>query len=78
MPYRLQRDVPGKPKAGDPVYCLMVRLVDEERKLFERIGFVKASSYQGKDQLLVELDEETKARLPCIRYENGLHTIRII
>jgi len=78
MPYRLQRDAPGKPKASDLVYCLMVRLVDKEQKLFERIGFVEASSYQGKDQLLVELDEETKARLPCLRYENGLHTIRII
>lgn len=78
MPYQLQRDVPGKPKERDPVSCLMVRLVNEERKLFERIGFVEASSHQGRDQLLVELDEETKARLPCLRYENGLHTIRII
>jgi hypothetical protein len=28
--------------------------------------------------LLAELDEEIKSSLPCLRYENGLHTIRII
>ncbi|KAH6872968.1 hypothetical protein BKA58DRAFT_401133 [Alternaria rosae] len=77
-PYRLGRAVPGELEVGVQVACLMLRLVDKERKLFERIGFVKANSYQGKDQLLVELDEEKKTRLPCLRYENGLHTIRII
>jgi hypothetical protein len=56
----------------------MIRLVDEENNLFERIGVAMAGPHTGRDQLLAELDEETKAHLPCLCYENGLHTIRII
>lgn len=58
--------------------CLLLRLVDEDQVLFERIGVVSAGEHQNEDKLLAELDEETKARMPCLRYEDGLHTIRII
>jgi hypothetical protein len=58
--------------------CLMFRLASPESTTFERIGLVEAHTEQGRDMLLAELDEETKAHLPCLRYENGVHTIRII
>jgi hypothetical protein len=72
VPSVLERGVRGS------VICLMIRLVDEENNLFERIGVAMAGPHTGRDQLLAELDEETKAHLPCLCYENGLHTIRII
>ncbi|CAI9632940.1 unnamed protein product [Alternaria burnsii] len=60
------------------VRCLLLRLTNSKSKIFERIGCVEGYSKHGEDVLLAELDEETKAGLPCLRYENGLHTIRII
>ena len=59
---------------------LMLRLVDKATPSFQRIGVIETLSDQaeGRKQLWKELDGATKARLPCLRYENGLHTIRII
>jgi hypothetical protein len=58
--------------------CLLVRLVDVDKKTFERFGVVKCYWDEGREFLEAELDEEIKASLPCLRYEDGLHTIRII
>jgi hypothetical protein len=58
--------------------CLLLRLVEKEPVIFERIGVITTNAHKGKEQLLEHLDEVTKARLPCLRYENGLHTVRII
>jgi hypothetical protein len=58
--------------------CLLLRLVETEPVTFERIGVITTYTHEGKERLLEELDRETKARLPYLRYENGLHTIRII
>jgi hypothetical protein len=58
--------------------CLLLRLVEPGNVTFERIGVATAYTDEGRKLLLEELDEETKARLPCLRYENGLHTTRII
>jgi hypothetical protein len=57
---------------------LLLRLCDVEQKLFERIGLATSDPKGGTEMLLADLDEETRASLPCLRYENGLHTIRII
>lgn len=63
---------------GGFVGSLLLKLVDKEKVLFERIGFSFASIPGNIERLLADLDEEIKARLPCLRYEDGLHTIRII
>ena len=57
---------------------LVLRLVDKEMTLFERIGLISTDTPAEKEMMLADLSEDTKARLPCLRYENGLHTIRII
>jgi hypothetical protein len=58
---------------------LLLRLVDVDKKTFERFGIAVCYGSQRQEELLMaDLDEETKASLPCLRYENGLHTIRII
>jgi hypothetical protein len=58
--------------------ALLLRLVDKEKTLFERIGIALSGRTGEHEMLLAELDEEIKSSLPCLRYENGLHTIRII
>jgi hypothetical protein len=65
-------------KESPKVWCLLLRLAKPESKTFEKLGCVGTRLEHQKDVLLAELDEETKAGLPCLRYENGLHTIRII
>jgi hypothetical protein len=57
---------------------LLLRLCDTDRRLFERIGIATGGPKGGTEMLLAELDEETRASLPCLRYEKGLHTVRII
>jgi hypothetical protein len=57
---------------------LLLRLVNVEGKLFERIGMAVSGAGDDRKMLLAAVDEETKRGLPCLRYENGQHTIRII
>jgi hypothetical protein len=57
---------------------LLLRLADIEKKLFERIGTAMFRSSIEQELLLAEQDDDIKSSLPCLRYENGLHTIRII
>jgi hypothetical protein len=64
--------------SGETADCLLFRLVDKEKNLFERIGYVWVRESVQVEKILAELDEDTRARLPCLRYENGQHTIRII
>jgi hypothetical protein len=60
------------------MFGLLLRLVDVEKKTFERFGIFRCRKFQGRELMEAELDEETKASLPCLRYEDGLHTIRIV
>jgi hypothetical protein len=62
---------------NDYMYVLLLRLVDVGGKLFERIGMAVSGAGDGREMLLAAVDEETKRGLPCLRYENGQHTIRI-
>ena len=57
---------------------LLFRLVNRRTNEFQRIGTGRAFHEESRDQLHKELDEETKRTLPCLRYENGRHTIRVI
>ncbi|KAG9192460.1 hypothetical protein G6011_11194 [Alternaria panax] len=72
--------IQGKPDESPTLWCLLFRLTKSKNKnkTFERIGVGGGGAEHKKKLLLAELDEDTKARLPCLRYENGLHTIRII
>jgi hypothetical protein len=60
------------------VQILLLRLVDTDKKLYERIGVASSYSKEEHEVLLADIDEEVKQRLPCLNYQNGLHTIRII
>jgi hypothetical protein len=55
-------------------YYLILRLADNTKKLYERIGLAQGYPYSYP----WDLDEETRKSLPCIRHEGGKHTIRII
>jgi hypothetical protein len=68
----------GKSDEGTILWCLLFRLTESNDDVFERIGVARCSADDKKEMLLAELDEGTRARLPCMRYENGLHTIRIV
>lgn len=67
-----------KGEVAEEVCCLLFELVDKEKVLFERIGSVSTAQPDEIEQLLADLDEETKARVPCLQYQDGLHTIRVI
>ncbi|KAF2026804.1 HET-domain-containing protein, partial [Setomelanomma holmii] len=60
------------------MHMLLLRLADGDTKLFERFGVAIASDGDDQEMLQADLKEKVKSLLPCLRYENGLHTIRII
>jgi hypothetical protein len=70
--------IDGGSDEGPLLRCLLLRLENSKNKTFERIGIVGSGLDHVKEMLLADLDEEMKAHLPCLRYENGLHTIRIV
>jgi hypothetical protein len=70
------------------VPMLMLR-VNLESSLFERIGIGLMLNYNKEamveynkevtvEALLSTLSEQERTALPCLRYENGMHTVRII
>jgi hypothetical protein len=69
---------PTVKKNSNNLTTLLLRLADKDEKLFGRIGLASSVKTGEHKIRLAELDEETKRGLPCLRYENGLHTIRII
>ncbi|KAH8722520.1 heterokaryon incompatibility protein-domain-containing protein [Phaeosphaeriaceae sp. PMI808] len=60
------------------ISVLLLRLVDAGKGVFERIGLTTSGPDDGQEMLLAELNEGKKQQLPCLRYEAGLHTIRMI
>lgn len=60
------------------VVALLVRLEDAKKKTFTRFGLAVALDMPTRAILLADIDEDTRKSLPCLRYDNGLHTIRII
>ncbi|EAT78046.1 hypothetical protein SNOG_14506 [Parastagonospora nodorum SN15] len=68
------------PDAG---ISLLFRVVDSSLGIFERLGYgywsgVRDKQLQYTNAILADLGEEVKQSLPCVRYEDGLHTIRVI
>jgi hypothetical protein len=62
------------------VPMLMLR-VNLENSLFERIGIGLMRNYNEEamvEALLSTLSEQERTALPCLRYDNGMHTVRII
>lgn len=57
---------------------LLFRLDNQETNDFERMGIGFCYDQASLDLLHKELDEEVKRALPCLRYEGGRHTIRVI
>jgi hypothetical protein len=57
---------------------LLLRLVNTEGKLFQRLGLGEIYDSKGLKLMHTELTEDVKRVLPCLRYEDGKHTIRII
>jgi hypothetical protein len=65
------------------IEAFLLRVIDAQIGVFERIGMAHAdgevaSENEVPGELLDELEEEVKKRLPCLEYRDGLHTIRII
>ncbi|KAF2827237.1 hypothetical protein CC86DRAFT_369421 [Ophiobolus disseminans] len=58
---------------------MLLRLVDEPKGIFGRLGY---GSHTGPAELiqlvLVDLEEEAKRSMLCVCYEDGWHTIRKI
>lgn len=48
------------------------------KKTFTRFGLAVALDMPTRAILLADIDEDTRKSLPCLRYDNKLHTIRII
>jgi hypothetical protein len=62
------------------IQMLMLR-VNLESSLFERIGIGLMFNYNTEttvETLLSTLSEQERTALPCLRYDNGMHTVRII
>jgi hypothetical protein len=58
---------------------LLFRVLDVDQGIYERLG----CGYQYGDELveiamLADADEDVKKGVPCVRYEDGMHTIRVI
>jgi hypothetical protein len=77
----------GQPWTDDHqfVYAWLLRLVDKQSGTFKRIGMVQNNPIVPGVKvevdiavLLAELKETVKETLPCVKYEDGRHTIRII
>jgi hypothetical protein len=65
--------------APNSINFLILRVVDKASGTFERIGYaVYLGVKEGVEALLADLGEDEKESLPCVRYKDGLHTIRII
>lgn len=66
------------------IKALLLRLVQGESE-FVRWGMIsidheilEPGDLELQEALLTDIDEATKAILPCLRYEGGKHTIRIV
>jgi hypothetical protein len=57
---------------------LLLRVVNSDEGVFERLGYIYDGNYLQLPAMLADLGEEVKRSLPCVCYEDGLHTIRII
>lgn len=67
------------PKSGqDWIPFLLLRLIDPDQVIFERIGLAMCSPYDGLPMLIASLEEDAKRALPSSRYEDGVHTIRVV
>lgn len=67
----------------DAGMSLLFRVVDGHLGVFKRLGCgywngIGGEPLQYTNAILADLDEEAKRSLPCVRYEDGLHTIRVI
>ncbi|KAH6989608.1 heterokaryon incompatibility protein-domain-containing protein [Ilyonectria sp. MPI-CAGE-AT-0026] len=58
------------------MYILMLKMVEEEKGTFQRIGLAYAWSKEVKERILMRGPGE--AQLPCLEYHDGLHSICII
>jgi hypothetical protein len=54
---------------------LLLRLLDPQKKLYERLGTAMISIDTESAVEWTDIDEEIKQRLPCLDYQDGLHTI---
>lgn len=61
---------------GRGMYILMLKMVEEETGTFQRIGLAYAWSKEVKERIL--RSSPGKAQLPCLEYQDGLHSICII
>jgi len=70
----------GVARGQESVSLLLLRVVDANGGIFERLGCCRQSTpIEGlQDKLLADIEEDVKRTLPCLHDVDGLHTIRII
>jgi hypothetical protein len=68
----------GTQKTGFSACGLLLRVIDGDEGVFERLGHISDNGNEHLPAIMADLEEEMKKSLPCIRYKDGLHTIRII
>ncbi|KAF7547980.1 hypothetical protein G7046_g8839 [Stylonectria norvegica] len=66
----------SKKEEGGGMYLLLLKMVEEKTGTFQRIGLAYAWRNKTKERILRRSSEE--AKLPCIEYQDGLHSIYII
>ena len=56
---------------------LLLRIVDFEERVFERMGMGKSYLSEVGKLLHRDLAESVKSSLPCLHYEDGGHAVRV-
>jgi hypothetical protein len=60
------------------IYGLFLRLGDFDNGTLKGLGYVCGLGYTEFPAILTEVGDAVKNDLSCMRYEDGLHMIRII
>lgn len=72
----VSRDDPAVPR-NMRLEILLLKLINREQAIFERIGFAQAGNAAAEAILMVQRPANAPA-LPCLEYRDGMHSIRII
>jgi hypothetical protein len=74
--------MPAIEESRSNLVALLLRVTDAQKGIFQRIGITVLRVANDENfhsrRILEEVQEKTEEDLPCLRYKDGLHTIRII
>ncbi|KAI1326147.1 heterokaryon incompatibility protein [Xylariaceae sp. FL0255] len=67
-----------RPGPEGSIYMLLLRLCDESKGIFRRIGVARGWGTEVKEKALGSGIHTGEEKFPCEKYENGQHTIVIV